>query len=272
MAHKDPEKLAAYKERKRLRNKGRKRSGKVDPEKAKAAAKARYEANKDALKARSRDWYQNNRDKAGAWYQANKERIAERAKERERRLRLENPELVRERDRKKHRAKLESVRAWYRDLKAGLRCERCPETEPLKLHFHHRDPSTKVTEVSDMIQAGRSRQRILDEIAKCAVLCNACHQAEHKAMRPPSQALTQDEVEAQAARKKAYARAWYLRNREAVIEKALIRRMEGAGCHGRPDQLRRRPRIGMRLFGGFPGLASWGLSPAPLGLRRLGAS
>lgn len=42
------------------------------------------------------------------------------------------------------------------------------------MQFHHRDPSQKDFEVSMMVM-GHSRERILDEIAKCDALCANCH-------------------------------------------------------------------------------------------------
>jgi hypothetical protein len=72
-----------------------------------------------------------------------------------------------------------ALRAWFRVLKKTKRCERCPEWFWACLEFHHIDPKHKVFNLSRAIAAGWSRKRILEEIAKCMVLCANCHRREH---------------------------------------------------------------------------------------------
>lgn len=56
----------------------------------------------------------------------------------------------------------------------------------LVLVFHHRDPATKKFQVGQN-QWGRRRSVILEEIAKCDVLCANCHQIQHyKRLTPVS--------------------------------------------------------------------------------------
>lgn len=69
--------------------------------------------------------------------------------------------------------------AWYKAVKAELRCERCGEDHPATLDFHHPDPSIKEGEVSQMIASMASKQTVLEEINKCIVLCSNCHRKEH---------------------------------------------------------------------------------------------
>jgi Na+-translocating ferredoxin:NAD+ oxidoreductase RNF subunit RnfB len=52
---------------------------------------------------------------------------------------------------------------------------------PEKLHFHHRDPSTKSFNV--MEGHSRSYAAIDAEIDKCDVLCSDCHRDAHRALR-----------------------------------------------------------------------------------------
>ena len=56
-------------------------------------------------------------------------------------------------------------------------CVVCGEDEPCCLHFHHRNPGSKLFEVS---RAGtRSLEEVKKEIAKCDVLCANCHAKVH---------------------------------------------------------------------------------------------
>lgn len=52
-------------------------------------------------------------------------------------------------------------------------CIDCGETDIEVLQFDHRDQSSKVKEVSRLLQS--SQRRILEEIEKCDVRCANCH-------------------------------------------------------------------------------------------------
>jgi hypothetical protein len=53
-------------------------------------------------------------------------------------------------------------------------CIDCGETDPLVLDFDHREPSTKLNEVSRMVRS-RPWSIVLAEIEKCDVRCANCH-------------------------------------------------------------------------------------------------
>lgn len=72
---------------------------------------------------------------------------------------------------------------WYRQLKAKLSCNRCPERHPATLQFHHRDPTKKDFTLSWAMMRGFSVKRIEVEMAKCEVLCANCHFKEHYGKR-----------------------------------------------------------------------------------------
>src|SRR3954470_21768977 len=55
-------------------------------------------------------------------------------------------------------------------------CVRCGERNPVVLEFNHRDPRTKVANISDLIRLGWSLKRIFEEIECCDVLCANCPQ------------------------------------------------------------------------------------------------
>ena len=101
--------------------------------------------NPDRYSAAWRRWYRANADRKIAWQQRRRE----------------------------------ALRAWLHELKATLQCERCSESAPECLHFHHADPTTKELDISSAIVNGWSKERILAEIAKCRVLCANCHLKQH---------------------------------------------------------------------------------------------
>lgn len=68
--------------------------------------------------------------------------------------------------------------SWLADLKSSLICQKCGENRWWLLDFHHLDPFTKDKSVSDLIKSS-SRERVLEEINKCEVLCANCHRDLH---------------------------------------------------------------------------------------------
>lgn len=108
---------------------------------------------------------------------ANKRRETQR--EYQSRYYRKHPEYYKE----KARDRRQALYAWTDDIKRSLGCSRCPEKEPVALDFHHRDPATKLGEVSKMITRGLGRKTIEAEIAKCDVLCSNCHRKETHSCR-----------------------------------------------------------------------------------------
>lgn len=102
---------------------------------------------------RDRDYYN---EAWRRWYAANKERKKE---WRARRLRR--------------------IKAWWIALKATKRCERCGESAPECLQFHHRDPARKDFDISIAVGQGWAFPRIVAEVEKCDVLCANCHLIHH---------------------------------------------------------------------------------------------
>lgn len=72
----------------------------------------------------------------------------------------------------------ETVR-WFEEFKAMQKCS-CGETHPALIDFHHRDKNEKDLGISSAVYGQRwGKQRILEEIAKCDVLCVKCHRLFH---------------------------------------------------------------------------------------------
>lgn len=71
------------------------------------------------------------------------------------------------------------VLTWFINYKKTIVCSKCGESDYRCLQFHHRDPSKKTRDVSTLARHGYSQKRIMDEIAKCDVLCVNCHRLSH---------------------------------------------------------------------------------------------
>lgn len=66
------------------------------------------------------------------------------------------------------------------EIRAERGCERCGEKHPACLEFHHRDEALKKFSISqEAVRKNRKLEDLLEEIAKCAVLCANCHRKLH---------------------------------------------------------------------------------------------
>ncbi len=63
-------------------------------------------------------------------------------------------------------------------------CQICGYRETTALCFHHKDPKTKSFEIGS---SDYTYQKMLDEIAKCVVLCSNCHRTFHHYEHNPSE-------------------------------------------------------------------------------------
>lgn len=81
-----------------------------------------------------------------------------------------NKTLVRQRSKEQRKRNY----AWLCEQKSAP-CVDCNLTwPPYVMEYHHRDPTEKLGAVATLlINAGR--QRVIDEIAKCDLLCSNCH-------------------------------------------------------------------------------------------------
>ena len=67
---------------------------------------------------------------------------------------------------------------WFKEIKSQLFCIKCGENHISCLEFHHRDPNEKEKAIC-IVAYYWSKKRVLDEIAKCDVLCSNCHRKHH---------------------------------------------------------------------------------------------
>lgn len=73
-----------------------------------------------------------------------------------------------------------ALKKWFKEYKQSLSCADCgssAEENPWALEFDHLDPTEKRRTISRMVSEGRSRESILEEIAKCDPVCSNCHRA-----------------------------------------------------------------------------------------------
>lgn len=98
---------------------------------------------KEYQKAYHAEWYAKNKEKAQA-------KMAERRRE---------------------------IREWFSDYKSTLKCSKCGEDHPATLDFHHLDEKNEL--VCILVTDGAAKERILEEIALCEVLCANCHRKVH---------------------------------------------------------------------------------------------
>ena len=65
------------------------------------------------------------------------------------------------------------LQQWVSALKRQCVC--CGETDPIVLVFHHKNPKNKRYNISKMARMCFCKEQILEEMAKCIVLCCNCH-------------------------------------------------------------------------------------------------
>ena len=71
----------------------------------------------------------------------------------------------------------------FNDVQSGCFICGLKTNNPDDYDYHHRDPSTKIASISDMVGRG-SRQQILNERSKCDIVCKSCHADIHKPNYP----------------------------------------------------------------------------------------
>lgn len=70
-------------------------------------------------------------------------------------------------------------REWLSEFKEDLECQVCGESESCCLDFHHRNPKEKDFVIAVAMNNCYSKNRILQEIEKCDVVCSNCHRKIH---------------------------------------------------------------------------------------------
>ena len=138
----------------------------------KVANKKYYEKHREQLKEKARDYYKAHPEVQKNYHKAHPEVQKKwvKAHPEARKKAIENwfDELIEIdiEELKYRRKKQQFVR------RQKKQCALCGETDVKRLVFSHRDPATKNFELKDC--GNYSWQEILDEIAKCDVICKTC--------------------------------------------------------------------------------------------------
>lgn len=78
----------------------------------------------------------------------------------------------------KAKVRADDFSRWWKEYKKRFKCNRCGESHPACIQFHHADPSIKYKNVAN-IARDNNKEKLLAEIEKCEVLCANCHFKEH---------------------------------------------------------------------------------------------
>ena len=68
-------------------------------------------------------------------------------------------------------------RIWLNEYKKSCKCTKCKEDRWYILDFHHKDPTMKEGDISNLIKS--SIKKVLEELQKCIPLCKNCHSEFH---------------------------------------------------------------------------------------------
>lgn len=83
----------------------------------------------------------------------------------------------------KREERVSNAKDWLNDYKSNLSCDECGFDHPAALDFHHVDKFSKTASIGTLVLRGWTLGKILEEIAKCRVLCSNCHRILHYEQR-----------------------------------------------------------------------------------------
>ena len=90
--------------------------------------------------------------------------------------RIKNLNKLRRRARIYSRRNNREIREWLDTVKLGIGCQVCGYNKCVKaLEFHHKNPREKDICISKLITLRYSKEKILEEISKCILLCSNHH-------------------------------------------------------------------------------------------------
>ena len=78
---------------------------------------------------------------------------------------------------RRHRQDQQERKQKFLEWKKQFQCEKCGESHPVCLDFHHINGADKIVSVGKM--KSNSEEKIKEELKKCVVLCANCHRKLH---------------------------------------------------------------------------------------------
>ena len=70
------------------------------------------------------------------------------------------------------------IKEWFLDLKKTYSCSNCDDSRWYVIDFHHVNDD-KEHNIADLSNGKYSKQKIVEELAKCIPLCSNCHRELH---------------------------------------------------------------------------------------------
>jgi len=185
MPYADPEKRKDYQKKYREENRAKqseymKKYYQENKEEIRAKQseymKEYYQKNKEEINNRTKKYHQTDawKDYFKVYYENNREEILTNRKEQ-----YHNDPTIRQKHKEVLQKQRQHRRDWLNQLKAKSQCKYCQESYPACLDFHHRDPNQKEGLISKMVGSAVSMKRIMEEIAKCDIVCSNCHRKIH---------------------------------------------------------------------------------------------
>jgi len=150
---------------------------------------------RNCLRRKNREYYAANKERIRGCQKAYREEFREEIRARQQRLWKERGHLWgparkkwreenREKTTEQQRQRRERFCAWINSLKEGVPCADCGHVfDPYTMEYDH-VRGTKRTSIGKM--TNHRRERVLEEIAKCDLVCCACHRIRSHARRQPA--------------------------------------------------------------------------------------
>lgn len=152
--------------------------------KSKKAAEQRTDEQRERINARARERLKDPAKKAKKaaaakiYRQTNKAELLRKNKEYNKKNK-DNEHFKKRNKRYRDKRRAGLIR-WFYEYKLTLSCAHCGFNHPAALQFHHIDPKTKKFTISqELVMKRAGKKKILEEMAKCIVLCANCHFIEH---------------------------------------------------------------------------------------------
>jgi len=145
------------------------------------------EKNREEIRAKHKIWRdgadrekfrEGQRRRQKQWYYSNVDAARAAAKIRSQEYRKRYPDRYLESIRKSARKRKAANKAFLDEYKRCHPCVDCGESDYRVLDFHHCQPSEKKFTIS-LRKNNKNMKRMLEEIAKCVVLCSNCHRRRH---------------------------------------------------------------------------------------------